>query len=103
MQVLQNVEKLPCGVILLLDISQTEEIVMSEVTRLKRVLCDYSHANLSQVKSVMVPAAALNAVSSINGHGCECDHVRPYVHTCSTIDPYSESMVMTVRLREVST
>ena len=60
MQVFQNVTKPPCGVILLLDVCQSVETVLSELSRLNNAL---SCANLSQVRSVIVPAATSNTVS----------------------------------------
>ena len=64
MQVLQT-EKPLGGVILLVDICQNVDTVISEVTRLKQVL---SLVNLSQVRSVLVPAGTRNAVSCVYKH-----------------------------------
>lgn len=65
-QVLQNsfAYKPPSGVILLVDICQDEETVMTEVSRLEHVLSGYPLTNCSQVRYVMVPAAS-NAVSTL--------------------------------------
>ena len=62
MQVLQTVTKPLGGVILLVDICQNVDTVISEMTRLKDVL---SLVNLSQVRSVLVPAGTQNAVSCV--------------------------------------